>query len=65
MVATASSRQPHHDRPLRLALGLLADPAFDALLTGDSPWQDLPAVMAAIAVGSAPGLCHTIDWRDA
>ena len=50
---------------LRLALGLLADPAFDVLLTGDSPWQDLPAVMAAIADGSRPGLCHTIDWRDA
>ena len=50
---------------LQLALGLLADPVFDVLLTGDSPWQDLPAVMAAIADGSAPGLCHTIDWRDA
>jgi hypothetical protein len=50
---------------LRLALRLLADPAFDVLLTDDSPWQELPAVMAAIADGSAPGLCHTIDWRDA
>jgi threonine dehydrogenase-like Zn-dependent dehydrogenase len=50
---------------LRLALGLLVDPAFDVLLTGDSLWRDLPAVIAAIADGSAPGLCHTIDWRDA
>lgn len=50
---------------LALALELLRDPAFDALLTGESSWRDLPDVMAAIASGSAPGLCHTIDWRDA
>jgi hypothetical protein len=50
---------------LSLALGMLTDRRFDALLTGSSPWQELPAVMAEIASGSAPGLCHTIDWRDA
>jgi threonine dehydrogenase-like Zn-dependent dehydrogenase len=50
---------------LALALRLLADPAFDALLTGESPWPELPAVMSAIADGGLPGLCHTIDWKDA
>lgn len=50
---------------LALALDLLHDPAFDALLTADSSWRDLPAVMASIASGASPGLCHTIDWRDA
>lgn len=50
---------------LALALRLLRDPVFDALLTGDSSWRDLPVVMAEIASGSSPGLCHTIDWRDA
>lgn len=49
---------------LGLALRLLRDPAFEHLLTGESSWRDLPDVMAAIAVGSLPGLCHTIDWRD-
>jgi threonine dehydrogenase-like Zn-dependent dehydrogenase len=49
---------------LSLALGMLTDPRFDALLTGSSPWHELPAVMAQIASGSIPGLCHTIDWRD-
>ena len=49
---------------LALALELLRDPEFDHLLTGDSPWRDLPAVMAGIASGSSPGLCHTIDWKD-
>ena len=49
---------------LGLALRLLRDPAFEHLLTGESSWRDLPDVMAAIATGSLPGLCHTIDWRD-
>ena len=43
----------------------MQQPAFDALLTGDSSWRELPRVMAGIADGSTPGLCHTIDWRDA
>jgi threonine dehydrogenase-like Zn-dependent dehydrogenase len=47
---------------LAFALRLLADPAWDALLTGNSPWNELPAVMASIAEGSAGGLCRTIDW---
>jgi threonine dehydrogenase-like Zn-dependent dehydrogenase len=50
---------------LELALRLLQDDAFEALLTGESSWRDLPETMAAIASGSDPGLCHTIDWRDA
>ena len=50
---------------LALALWLLRDPAFDALLTDSSSWRELPEVMAAVADGSSPGLCHTIDWKDA
>ncbi|WP_127476619.1 zinc-dependent alcohol dehydrogenase [Microbacterium sulfonylureivorans] len=49
---------------LALALELLQDPAFDHLLTGDTSWRELPDVMAGIAAGTSPGLCHTIDWRD-
>lgn len=50
---------------LTLALDLLQDDAFDALLTGDSPWSELPSVMAALATGRSSELCHTIDWTDA
>ncbi|MFE5671366.1 zinc-binding alcohol dehydrogenase [Agromyces sp. NPDC056523] len=50
---------------LTLALDLLHDEAFDALLTGRSPWTDLPAVMAELATGRSTELCHTIDWTDA
>lgn len=50
---------------LTLALELLQDAAFDTLLTGNSPWSDLPAVMAGLATGRSTELCHTIDWTDA
>ena len=50
---------------LGLALELLRDSTFDALLSGESSWRDLPEAMAAVADGSSPGLCHTIDWSDA
>lgn len=51
----------HRDR-LVLAVEHLSDPAFDALLTGTSEFDDLPATMAAIADGSLDGLCHTISY---
>jgi NADPH:quinone reductase-like Zn-dependent oxidoreductase len=48
---------------LTLALELLRDPAFDALITGESPFADLPEVMAALAGGRLPGLCQTITYE--
>ena len=51
-----------HDR-LRLALDLLRDPAFDVLLTGESRFEELPGVMARLAAGSLPALCHTITYE--
>lgn len=50
---------------LALALDLLADAAFDRLLTGESSWRDLPDVLARLASDPGAELCHTIDWRDA
>ena len=47
---------------LALALDLLRDPAFDALLTGESDFGDLPDVMARLAEGTLPALCHTITY---
>ena len=45
---------------LALALDLLADPAYDALLQGPTPFEALPAAMPAIL---APGgLCHVITY---
>jgi threonine dehydrogenase-like Zn-dependent dehydrogenase len=47
---------------LALALDLLRDPAFDALITGESPFGELPDVMARLAAGRLPALCHTITY---
>jgi threonine dehydrogenase-like Zn-dependent dehydrogenase len=61
--ARAGRRTPA-DR-LALALELLRDPAFDALLTGRSEFRELPDVMARLAAGSLSALCHTIAYDGA
>ena len=58
-----SGRRTRADR-LALALDLLRDPAFDALLTGQSRFDELPEVMAGLAAGSLPALCHTIAYGE-
>ena len=49
---------------LALALDLLRDAAFDALLTGSSRFDELPDVMARLAAGSLPAICHTITYGE-
>jgi threonine dehydrogenase-like Zn-dependent dehydrogenase len=49
---------------LALALDLLRDPAFDVLVTGESPFDELPHVMGRLASGSLPALCHTITYGE-
>jgi threonine dehydrogenase-like Zn-dependent dehydrogenase len=44
------------------ALQLLRDPAFDALITGATPFDELPGVMARLSDGSLPAICHTITY---
>ncbi|WP_436520129.1 dehydrogenase [Actinoplanes sp. HUAS TT8] len=49
---------------LVLALKLLRDDRFEALLTGRSGFDELPAVMPRLADGGLPALCHVIDYPD-
>ncbi|MGW5095659.1 zinc-binding dehydrogenase [Streptomyces nodosus] len=62
-VGTVSPRaragRTYADR-LALALELLAEPAFDALITGESPFEDLPEVLPRLAGGELKGLCHRV-----
>jgi NADPH:quinone reductase-like Zn-dependent oxidoreductase len=58
-----SGRRTAGDR-LALALELLRDDAFDALLSGESRFDELPAVMARLAAGDLPALCHTITYDE-
>jgi threonine dehydrogenase-like Zn-dependent dehydrogenase len=55
------ARRSHADR-MAVALELLADPAFDALVTGESPFAELPEVMPRLASGELPALCHRIVY---
>lgn len=57
-------RRTSADR-LVLALELLQDPAFDAVITGHSPFHDLPEVMSRVASGDLPAICHVIDYGGA
>jgi NADPH:quinone reductase-like Zn-dependent oxidoreductase len=54
-------RRSYADR-LAIALDLLTDPAFDALLTGESRFDELPAVLPRLTDGSLPALCHLITY---
>jgi threonine dehydrogenase-like Zn-dependent dehydrogenase len=52
-----------HARRLELALGLLANPALDALVTGESAFEELPSVMDRLAgQGAGATLCHRIRY---
>ena len=62
----APARRGHRstgDR-LTLALDLLRDEAFDALLSGESAFGDLPRVLAALASGQMSALCHVITYGE-
>jgi threonine dehydrogenase-like Zn-dependent dehydrogenase len=58
------ARRTFADR-LTLALDLLADPAFDALITGESAFEELPEVLPRLASGDLPALCHRIRYASA
>ncbi len=51
-----------HARRVRKALELLRDPALDALITGESDFDELPATMARLAADGGDTLCHRIRY---
>lgn len=55
------ARRTYGDR-LALALELLAEPAFDVLITGESRFAELPEVLPRLASGELPALCHRIAY---
>ena len=61
-VAAARRSRFTPSQRLSLALDLLRDPTFDALLSGSSPFEDLPEVMAGLADGTLPAICHSITY---
>jgi NADPH:quinone reductase-like Zn-dependent oxidoreductase len=58
------SRRTFADR-LALSFDLLADPAFDALITGECTFEELPKVLPKIAADGFLGLCHRVLYEPA
>jgi len=63
VAAARRGRRSTSDR-MALALQMLRDPAFDALITGASCFDELPDVMRRLTDGSLPGLCHTLTYDE-
>ncbi|MGZ5671363.1 MAG: zinc-dependent alcohol dehydrogenase [Burkholderiales bacterium] len=61
-VATAQRARWSRRRRLALALELLADPRFDILLTGESPFEELPSTLARLASQPDGALCHVVAY---
>ena len=62
--AVAPARRARRTRRQRLeqALALLTDPVFDRLITGESDFAELPAVLARLASDPDGALCHLIRY---
>ena len=61
-VAPAQRARWSTRRRLQLALSLLTDASLDALVTGESSFEELPDVMARVAAGPGDVLCHRIRY---
>jgi len=61
-VATARRARWTRKRRLALALGLLADPVFDRLITGQCGLDELPSVLARLSRDPAGALCQTVRY---
>lgn len=61
VAASRRSRRSHADR-LALALDLLHDPGFDALISGHGPFAELPQTFHRLAAGELDALCHVVDY---
>ena len=63
-VATSRQGRRTTGERLALALDLLRDDAFDALLTGESAFAELPAVMTGLTSGRRSALCHSVTYEE-
>jgi threonine dehydrogenase-like Zn-dependent dehydrogenase len=61
-VADAQRSRWSHARRMELVMRLLAHAELDALVTGESPFDDLPAVLARLAASPGYTLTHRIVY---
>ncbi|MFI5975556.1 zinc-binding alcohol dehydrogenase [Streptomyces sp. NPDC051452] len=63
-VSPAARAGRSYAQRMALALDLLTDPALDALVTGESAFEELPDVMPRLASGEIPALCHRVRYAE-
>lgn len=63
-VATAQRSRWDFRRRMATVMDLLDDPALDALITGESPFADLPRVMAELSRHPRGVFCHRVVYAD-
>jgi threonine dehydrogenase-like Zn-dependent dehydrogenase len=61
-IAAAQRARWDAARRMQLVMTMLADPALDVLITGESTFDDLPEVMARLASSPGNTLCHRIRY---
>jgi NADPH:quinone reductase-like Zn-dependent oxidoreductase len=59
--AARRARRTYADR-MALAMDLLRDPVFDALISGPVPFAELPETFRRLASGEVRGLCHVVEY---
>jgi threonine dehydrogenase-like Zn-dependent dehydrogenase len=63
-IASAQRGRWTPKRRMELVLRLLQEPCLDALITGDSQFDELPAVLAKLSARPGNTLCHRINYTD-
>jgi len=61
-VASSQRARWDHGRRMGLALSLLKDPVLDALITGESDFEDLPSTLAKLSDSPGDTICHRIRY---
>lgn len=61
-IGRARRHRHTHASRLGLVMEALVDPVFDALISGDSDFAELPGVIADLASGALPSLCRAISY---
>ena len=63
-VATRQRPRWDYRRRMEFAISLLDEPALDALVTGESDFDELPSVMPELASGARDAICHRIRYPE-
>lgn len=61
-IAASQRARWTYRRRMQLALSMLADSALDALITGESAFDELPTVMSQLSASPGNTLCHRIRY---